>query len=200
MATNAGFLLIAGLGAFLLFGQRKTPPAEGTIEELGLTSVPVATASLADVNGTSKIVEILTVESMGETITPTELAVRRSEQIDKQAFIWAANSIPATGPTQGDIDAIKIEKGTFVYGGAKRPTPTAIPVWNNRYGWYWVDPPTGRAVGAGGKLWSSSDTSMHRGSPSVNIGPTLPPGWTPNAGGSANFTGTQRTRAQDIGF
>ena len=72
--------------------------------------------------------------------------------------------------------------------GAPRPTPTAMPVWNNTYGWYWKNP-IGGAVGPGGKEWTPGDTSTNMGSPGTNIGPVLPPGWTQNRGGSADFTG-----------
>jgi len=212
MATNAGFLLIAGLGALLLLGRRteRGPmETEEIIEDIGSSTAPVVVASTVADDGTAALVTLdVAVANMGETITPTELVVRRSEQIKKQAFDWAANAAPSAtsgkvskpGPSQGDIDSIEMAQGTYVFGGASRPTSTAIPVWNNKYGWYWVDPPTGRAVGPGGKLWSPNDTSVHRGAPGVNIGQKLPPGWTANRGGSADFTGTQETLAYEIGF
>lgn len=196
MANNTGFLMLAGLGVLLFLGRGARSAAPEIVEDAGYTTIEPETgiSAASDDTSTLEIDPAVVQLGSGEIITVTEQVVRRSEQIKKQIFDQNAGVLP--GPVsvpvpipQGDIEAIQIAEETFDYGGAPRPTATAMPVWNNRYGWYWVDPPSGRAVGSGGKLWSPGDTSMHRGAPSVNIGPTLPPGWVPNRGGSADFVG-----------
>jgi len=61
----------------------------------------------------------------------------------------------------------------------------AKPVWNNTFGWYWVDPQTGLPVGGRMDLAPA------------NIGPDLPPGWRDNNGGSADFAGVTQTDQAD---
>lgn len=200
MPTNTGFLLMIGLGALLFLGKRPPLDVEEDAEGISLTSGSIAVPMGRASDGTSlveasKIADVVDIGGLGiDNVTPTELAVRRSEQIKQQALDWSVGAIPppTSGPvlrSQGDIDAVKMAEGTFAYGGAKRPTPTAIPVWNNTYKWYWVDPPTGRAVGPGGQLWSPGDTSVNMGSQGTNIGGDLPPGWEKNRGGSATWVG-----------
>jgi len=191
MQNNTGLLLMVGLGALLFMGRgARQNGAEETVADTAPTTIGAVTPRSDD---TATIVVGVTEVQIGggEIVTETELAVRRSEQVKKQVFASSAGvvpSAPALAVSQGDVDAIALDAGTFAYGGAPRPTSTAMPVWNNRYGWYWKNP-IGGAVGPGGKEWTPGDTSTNMGSPGTNIGPVLPPGWTPNRGGSANFTG-----------
>jgi len=208
MANNTGFLLIVGLGALLFLGRGRQPAdveeiVDDTVSTTGVstfddtiggsTSTAIVSSKQQSDDTATIVIAKDAVQIGSDVITVTELEVRRSEQIKKQVFDWSAGVLPSTtigaAPvSQGDIEAVAIEAGEFVYGGAPRPTATAIPVWNNRYGWYWKNP-IGGAVGPGGKEWTPSDTSTNMGSPGTNIGPVLPPGWTQNRGGSADFTG-----------
>lgn len=208
MPNNTGFVFMVGLGALLFLGRGRQPAdVEEIVDDTGSATV-VSTfddtiggfTSINIVSGTHQpddtdtlVIAKDTVQIGTEVMTVTEQAVRRSEQIKKQVFDWSAGALPSTtigaAPvSQGDIDKVAIEAGEFVYGGAPRPTATAMPVWNNTYGWYWKNP-IGGAVGPGGKEWTPGDTSTNMGSPGTNIGPVLPPGWTQNRGGSADFTG-----------
>jgi len=197
MANNNGMFLLLGLGAFFLLGRGPKPAAsKETVEGIGTSTIVSSTPQISAVDDTATLViDTIGVQlGSGEVITETELEVRRSEQVQKQMFDWSAGVVPpaTTGPivlSQGDIDTLAMAAGEFDSGGAPRPTSTARPVWNNRYGWYWKEPGTGHAVGPGGKQWSPGDTSVNMGSPGTNIGKTLPPGWTANRGGSADFTG-----------
>lgn len=208
MPNNTGFLLLVGLGALLFLGRGRQP---ADVEEIvddtvsttgvstfddtigGFTSTAVVSSKQQSDDTETIVVAKDAVQIGSEVITVTEQAVRRSEQVKKQVFDWSAGVLPSTtigaAPvSQGDIEAVALEAGEFVYGGAPRPTATAMPVWNNRYGWYWKNP-IGGAVGPGGKEWTPGDTSTNMGSPGTNIGMTLPPGWKKNPGGSANWVG-----------
>ena len=196
MPNNSGLILMLGLGALLFLGTKRSAVVTEDAEEgVTLTTGALVLPAGRATDDTSVVVESkVDIGGLGlELASYTELEVRRSEQLAKQALDWSVGAIPsaATGPlpaSQGDIEAVAIAAGTFAYGGAKRPTNTAIPVWNNRYGWYWVDPPTGLPVGPGGKLWQAGDKSPNRVAMSTaktNIGRKLPPGWTANRGGSA---------------
>ena len=200
MPTNAGFLLMIGLGALLFLGKRTPMDAEEVDEGLALTTGAVAISPVGRASDDTSVIDAASVPDVVDigglginNVTMTELAVRRSEQIAQQVRDWSVGAIPppTSGPvprSQGDIDAIKMAEGTFTYGGASRPTRTAIPVWNNTYKWYWKEP-LGQAVGPGGKQWSPGDTATNMGSPGTNIGAELPPGWIPNRGGSATWVG-----------
>jgi len=197
MANNTGILLMVGLGALFFLGRCPKPAAsEETVEGFGASTIVTATPQTSVVDDTSTLVIATTGVQLGsgEVITETEQAVRRSEQIQKQKFDWSAGVIPpaTTGKivvSQGDLDTIAMKAGEFEYGGAPRPTSTAKPRWSHKYGWWWMNPSSGRAVGPGGKEWTPGDTSVNMGASGTNIGKTLPPGWTQNRGGSADFTG-----------
>jgi len=195
MQNNNGLLLLVGLGALFFLGRPGKQSAEEISEDSELPSSTIVAESSVEIEGVPVLVvsEAKVQLPSGEEITETEQFVRRSEQIKKATFNQSAGVSPripsgVTSVSQGDIDKIAIQAGEFAYGGAPRPTSTAYPVWNNTYGWFWKEP-LGGAVGPGGKQWSPSDTSTNMGSPGTNIGPVLPPGWTRNRGGSANFTG-----------
>jgi len=188
MPDNTGYLLLAGLGAlvFLGRGSKSSLPAEDdTATTTAGSTVAAQTQSVAgQAAGNPPVLVVKTSEKIGAGSFPTEteLAVLRSEQVNKQAFNWAAGIKPtvstgpkSTGPSGVDLDAV----GEI----ASRPTSTAIPVWNNRVGWYWVKPTTGLPVGPGGVTWPA----IHMGSKDVLIGSELPSGWVTTGGGSARL-------------
>ena len=195
MPDNTGVFMLLGLGALLFLGNagrsrtKEIDDGEETVTQAVVTGsgVPAVIRS----NPTLNVKTTKTAINQGpDSITESSLLIQRAEQIAKQRFDWAANSAPPptkVAISQGDIDAAEIAAGTFEYGGADRPTGTAIPIWNNRYGWYWANPGTGLPVGPGGAVWSAGDTSVNKGAQGTNIGQTLPPGWERTGGGSARM-------------
>lgn len=195
MPDNTGMFMLLGLGALLFLGttgrSRTVEVDDGkeTVTEAIVTGsgVPAVIHSNAALNvKTTKPI----IDQDADSITESSLKIQRQEQIAKQKLDWAANSAPpptSVAISQGDVDALAIEEGIFFSDEfSDRPTSTAIPIWNNRYGWYWADP-SGLPVGPGGKVWSPGDTSVNMGAPGTNIGRTLPPGWENTGGGSARL-------------
>ena len=183
--------MLLGLGALLLLGGGRQRVTEDSGEEaVVVTSSGVPAVIVPEKPIVTKTTKAAINGSGAETIVKTSNEVIKIEKKTKRAFDAAGNA--KAKPTEiaksrGDIEAAQIAAGTFEYGGAVRPTENAVPVWNNRYGWYWVNPVSGRPVAPKGVEWSTFDTSVNMGSEGTNIGLTLPPGWVDTGGGSARL-------------